>query len=311
MRHFQIKGAESSMSHSYYKTLMLFFGAVVALSQSSAYTQTLHLSPNIRIAAFLPTNESDIDRIALPVGGIHALERAIHYPDILRRAGLEGKVVTRFTVDTLGNISNEMLYYSDAAPLNENVSEALRTYQFRPALRRGHRVPCDLMIAVMFSSRDTLPPCSIDSSQITQITLEHQNEYNRQADRTIVLFSDGSAMYSGFLATAPIDTSSEPHATIRIPDNYYFGINGGFNPLDFERLSVLLQRVISKKRSDFRQRIMRYAPCDTLAVVMLDGRRIVLADPGDDLDFWCVAKAIDCIAARMQWYDAPWPRRKE
>lgn len=280
--------------------------ALTTLPLSIALAQQAQIPTVIKITTFLADAETTIDRIPLPIGGIMTLERAIQYPDIARRAGLEGRVIAKTTIDTVGNVTNVKIYYSDAEVLHDAVIQGLSGCRFRPGLRRGRPVDVVMTVVTMFSLHDVIDPCATDSSRIVEIVLDHRNEYDLQGSRTIVLRDDGTALFDGYLCRQPIDTSSIFSISIRIPDDWVHAVNGGFNPLDFRKLCALLQRVVLRDGSSGQQRIPSAVPYETLTIVTLDGKHKVLVNLGDDPDFWSVARAIDCIGTQIRWYES-WP----
>ena len=65
------------------------------------------------------------------------------YPDPLRRAGVSGHVLVRFTVDTLGRVDRTSVTVLESTHelFTSAVREALASIRFRPAEVGGHRVP--------------------------------------------------------------------------------------------------------------------------------------------------------------------------
>ena len=64
------------------------------------------------------------------------------YPDALRDARIEGRVLVRFVVDTTGRVSMEsvVIHAADHPAFGEAVIESLRHSRFRPAEYRGRKV---------------------------------------------------------------------------------------------------------------------------------------------------------------------------
>ncbi|HEX8944799.1 MAG TPA: TonB family protein [Gemmatimonadaceae bacterium] len=64
------------------------------------------------------------------------------YPESLRQAGVDGRVLVRFVVDTLGNIDmgSVQVLTSTHDLFARAVRDALGNFRFRPAEARGHRV---------------------------------------------------------------------------------------------------------------------------------------------------------------------------
>jgi protein TonB len=85
-----------------------------------------------------PFDVTSVERVVVPRAG----NPAPRYPEMLRRAGVEGSVTARFVVDTLGMVepaSVQMVHASH--PLFEQaVREAIRRMRFSPAELQGRRV---------------------------------------------------------------------------------------------------------------------------------------------------------------------------
>ena len=82
------------------------------------------------------------------------------YPDSLRRAGIGGTVVVRFTLNTTGHpesASIRVLTTPDSA-LNASARAMVSGSRFSPAQARGRRVRYLLELPIQFDPRDTAPP---------------------------------------------------------------------------------------------------------------------------------------------------------
>jgi protein TonB len=84
-------------------------------------------------------------------GEWHANELLMHlltplkprYPEPLRQAGIEGRVLVRFVVDTLGRIdpASVQILSSTHDQFTRAVRDALSGFRFRPAESNGKRIP--------------------------------------------------------------------------------------------------------------------------------------------------------------------------
>lgn len=65
------------------------------------------------------------------------------YPELLRQAGIDGRVLIRFTVDTLGRVDAKsvVVLQSTHELFANSARAALAGFRFRPAEVNGHRVP--------------------------------------------------------------------------------------------------------------------------------------------------------------------------
>lgn len=84
----------------------------------------------------------------------------VHYPDVLKAAGISGDVLTQFVVDTTGHVemSTVRVMRSSHPAFTAAVRAALPTWQFRPAAVRGHAVRQLVQMPVWFTpTRESAP----------------------------------------------------------------------------------------------------------------------------------------------------------
>ncbi len=91
-----------------------------------------------------------VEEMPEPVGGIEAIQKKIVYPEIARRAGVEGRVLIKAFVDEAGNVSKTELIKGIGAGCDEAAAEAVRKTKFKPGKQRGKSVKVQVAIPVMF-----------------------------------------------------------------------------------------------------------------------------------------------------------------
>ena len=81
---------------------------------------------------------SAVEKVVIPRPG----NPAPRYPEMLRRAGVEGSVTARFVVDTLGMVepASVQIVQSSHVLFEHSVREAIRRMRFVPAELQGRRV---------------------------------------------------------------------------------------------------------------------------------------------------------------------------
>ena len=85
------------------------------------------------------------------IGGQAALYAALQYPDIARRAGIEGRVIVQFVVDEGGNVVNPQVVRSGGGGgLDEAAINAIRQMRFSPGMQRGRPVKVQMTQPVIF-----------------------------------------------------------------------------------------------------------------------------------------------------------------
>lgn len=97
--------------------------------------------------AFIPVEKD-------PACDLEKLQQKIQYPDIARRAGIEGKVIVRVLVDKSGKVKKTLIDYSDSELLNDAAMKAIREYgTFTPGIQNGQPITCWVSIPVQFRLR--------------------------------------------------------------------------------------------------------------------------------------------------------------
>lgn len=87
------------------------------------------------------------------VGGIKALYEQIRYPEMARRAGIEGRVTLQFVVDREGRVVDPMVLRGVHPQLDQAALDALRKVKFAPGRQRGKAVPVRMKLPVLFRLR--------------------------------------------------------------------------------------------------------------------------------------------------------------
>ena len=87
------------------------------------------------------------------IGGLEALQRSIDYPEVPRRAGIEGRVIIQFVVDERGNVVDPVVARSPNDALSEAALAAVRKAKFRPGQQRGRPVKVRFSLPVTFRLR--------------------------------------------------------------------------------------------------------------------------------------------------------------
>ena len=83
------------------------------------------------------------------------LHRAMpKYPELARKAEVEGKVSVLVTIDTMGNVVDASINHSEAPVLNNAAIEAAYQFKFSPALQREIPVMARIELSFTFTLRD-------------------------------------------------------------------------------------------------------------------------------------------------------------
>ncbi|MCC5927526.1 MAG: M56 family metallopeptidase [Bacteroidetes bacterium] len=91
-----------------------------------------------------------VEEMPRMIGGMEAYYRQLRYPDMARRAGIEGRVILQFVVDTNGEVTNPVVLRGIGGGADEAALEALQSVRFTPGKQRGRNVHVQMQLPVEF-----------------------------------------------------------------------------------------------------------------------------------------------------------------
>lgn len=91
------------------------------------------------------------DEPPAPIGGFGAIQRNLKYPEIARKAGIEGRVIIHVLVDEKGNVvDTKVLKSLGATGCDEAAIAAIKSVKWKPAMQRDKPVKVWVAIPVIF-----------------------------------------------------------------------------------------------------------------------------------------------------------------
>jgi periplasmic protein TonB len=84
------------------------------------------------------------------IGGLGALQSEIRYPEIAKKAGVEGRVIVQFVVNEQGIVENPVVVRGIGAGCDEEAIKAVRQARFTPGKQRGKAVKVKMSLPVTF-----------------------------------------------------------------------------------------------------------------------------------------------------------------
>ncbi|NOZ56009.1 MAG: energy transducer TonB [Calditrichaeota bacterium] len=105
-----------------------------------------------------PEEEEDVTPIFVaydsppePIGGFEAIQRHLKYPEIARKAGVEGRVIVHVLVDEHGNVvATKILKSLGNNGCDEAAVAAIKSVKWKPAMQRDRPVKVWVAIPVIF-----------------------------------------------------------------------------------------------------------------------------------------------------------------
>jgi len=84
------------------------------------------------------------------IGGLESVQKLIVYPEIAKKAGIEGRVFVQFVIDEKGNVTNPVVLKGIGGGCDEAALEAVKKAKFTPGKQRGRPVRVQYSIPIVF-----------------------------------------------------------------------------------------------------------------------------------------------------------------
>jgi TonB family protein len=91
-----------------------------------------------------------VEEMPEPIGGIAEIQKKIEYPEIAKRAGLEGKVYVRAYVDENGDVIKAEVVKGLGGGCDEAALDAIVKTKFSPGTQRGKPIKVQVTIPIIF-----------------------------------------------------------------------------------------------------------------------------------------------------------------
>jgi len=104
----------------------------------------------------LPGNLKDEDfvisanQMPSPIGGMVAIQNKITYPEIAKRAGIEGRVFIATYLDEKGEVVHTSVIKGLGAGIDETAMNAIKQTKFKPAIQNGIAVKSKITVPIVF-----------------------------------------------------------------------------------------------------------------------------------------------------------------
>ncbi len=83
-------------------------------------------------------------------GGLAELQRKVKYPEMARRAGIEGRVTVQFIVNERGEVENPRVIRGIGGGCDEAALAAVKQAKFTPGMQRGRPVRVQYSLPIVF-----------------------------------------------------------------------------------------------------------------------------------------------------------------
>ncbi len=84
------------------------------------------------------------------IGGLAEIQKKIRYPEIAKKAGVEGRVIVQFVVDEQGRVVDPVVVRGIGAGCDEEAVRAVSQARFKPGRQRGKPVKVKMSLPITF-----------------------------------------------------------------------------------------------------------------------------------------------------------------
>jgi protein TonB len=91
-----------------------------------------------------------VEEMPEPIGGIQGIQQRIIYPEIAKRAGVQGRVYVKAFVDESGTVKKAEVIKGIGAGCDEAAIDAVIKTKFKPGKQRGKPVRVQVSIPILF-----------------------------------------------------------------------------------------------------------------------------------------------------------------
>ena len=119
--------------------------------KAEVYLLSLELS-GLKSLKFFDKNKflEKVDEMPFPVGGMKALAQNVKYPEIAKKAGIQGRVFVNAFIDEMGNVVGTEIIKGIGGGCDQAAIDAVKTTKFTPGIKNGDPVKVQVSIPILF-----------------------------------------------------------------------------------------------------------------------------------------------------------------
>ncbi len=95
-----------------------------------------------------------VEKMPKLIGGLAGLQKKITYPELARKAGIEGRVYIEFVVDKHGNVVNPKVVRGIGGGCDAEALKVVKKAHFVPGMQRGRPVNVRYSLPIVFKLQD-------------------------------------------------------------------------------------------------------------------------------------------------------------
>ena len=123
-----------------------------------------------------------VEEMPQPIGGVSAIQSKVEYPEMARRAGIEGRVTVQFVVNENGDVENARVVRGIGGGCDEAALKVVREAKFKPGKQRGLPVRVQFALSINFRLSDA---DYSNATELEQVQRELMVKINQSEDGTL------------------------------------------------------------------------------------------------------------------------------
>lgn len=96
-----------------------------------------------------------VEQMPQLIGGMAGLQAKVEYPEMARRAGIEGRVTVQFIVNENGDVENAKVVRGIGGGADEEALRVVQQAKFEPGIQRGRAVRVQYALSINFRLEDS------------------------------------------------------------------------------------------------------------------------------------------------------------
>lgn len=90
------------------------------------------------------------EKMPVPIGGLKAIQSKIVYPELAKRAGIEGRVYVKAYIDSTGTVAKVEIIRGIGSGCDEVAMEAVKNVKFEPGMQDGKKMNVQVTVPILF-----------------------------------------------------------------------------------------------------------------------------------------------------------------
>ncbi len=94
--------------------------------------------------------KDELGKIPMPVGGMETIMRNVVYPELARKAGIEGKIFVKAVINEKGDVVETSIFKGENEMLIKAAIDAVKISKFSAGEKDGKKVKAEIVVPIVF-----------------------------------------------------------------------------------------------------------------------------------------------------------------